>query len=184
MLEKVYNSARTILVIETTKGEVFGSFTSEPWRIQPLFFGSGESFLWRLKDAHSISSDNSQKCDNDIVVYPFTGVDRYIQRCTRDKLWIGGGLWKRGECPFEDEPEGVGLSIDPDLQTGSSGSCATFSNCSLSKLGTGENSTGSAGNFEILNLELWTMSPFYPESRAKAAEARKLFIEQNSSRTL
>jgi hypothetical protein len=190
MLSKIQGSTRTIVAIETTQGEVFGSFTSETWSVQPNFFGNGEAFLWRLKQPRlvqvpvsSCSEEQEQltlasklsKLDSDIEVYPYSQLNNYVQKCTQDEWIVGGGPWHEddGDCPFEDEPKGVGLRIDPNLEHGSTGTCATFANRALSKL--------SPLKFDILNLEVWTLTPFYPESQAKTSEDRKMLIDRDTS---
>jgi len=50
LLKHVRNSSRSILAIETTDGDIFGAFTSTPWRPQGrTYYGSCEAFVWRLK---------------------------------------------------------------------------------------------------------------------------------------
>ena len=173
LLSKIKGSTRTVIAVETTKGEVFGSFTSEAWKIQPKYFGTGESFLWRIKGSRLIEEhEENSRLDSDIEVYPFTGLDTCVQKCTHDQLIVGGGPWNDKDCPFETEPKSSGLVIHENLQKGSSGTCATFANRALSKL-------DFQGTFEISNLEVWTLTPFYPESQAKIAEDRKIFIDEN-----
>jgi len=166
MLSSIYGSTRTLLVIETTQGDRFGSFTSEPWRIKPAFFGTGESFLWRVNNLQPIS---------EIEVFRYSGLDQFVQRCTNNHLWVGGGSWKtEKECPYyPSEPIGLGLTIHRDMQFGTSASCATFLNPCLSR-------RNKETRFEISNLEMWTVTPFYPANEAKRAEERKIFVEKHS----
>ena len=42
----------TLMVIKDTNGWVFGGFTSETWRKSNKFYGTGESFLYTLKDGN------------------------------------------------------------------------------------------------------------------------------------
>ncbi len=48
-LRHARGSKHTFLAIETTDGEVFGSFTSAPWRKNWNYFGGQDSFLWRMR---------------------------------------------------------------------------------------------------------------------------------------
>ena len=42
----------TLLVIQDTKGYVFGGFCTEVWRVQKKFYGTGENFLYTFKDGN------------------------------------------------------------------------------------------------------------------------------------
>lgn len=48
--------APTILVIKDPAEHIFGSYCSEPWKIAPRFYGTGESFVFQLevRGAHSL----------------------------------------------------------------------------------------------------------------------------------
>merc|ERR1712216_256303 len=48
-LQNVRGSTHTLLATETIDGEVFGGFFSNTWAIQNSYFGTGESFLWKMK---------------------------------------------------------------------------------------------------------------------------------------
>jgi len=94
-LQRSRGAKFSFLAIETTDGEVFGSFTTEPWRKNWNFFGGGsQSFLWRMRHSrrekcHSII-DQAQK-ESEIDVYPYAGENNFVQLCTHDKLAVGGG---------------------------------------------------------------------------------------------
>ena len=53
LLRNVRGAKYTLICIETIQGEVFGSFTSSPWRKNWNYFGNGESFLWRMRRTRS-----------------------------------------------------------------------------------------------------------------------------------
>lgn len=96
----------TILVIADMKGGIFGSYNSDRWRISEKFFGTGESFLFRLEPAFK--------------VFPWTGNNQYVQMAKAEAIMLGGG-------------EGhFGLWIDDSLYRGSSHPCPTFGNECLS----------------------------------------------------
>lgn len=180
LLSKVRGSHRTILAVETLDGEVFGSFTSTPWRIHTGYFGSGESFLWRLKSPRFIPSRTmaaESRLESDVEVYFFTGFDDYVQICSHDRIGIGGGEWKSGESPYPNEPNGVAILLKEYMDTGSSFTCSTFANPTLAK------KTKRGGNFQIANVEVWTLTPFSTMKEAEAAESRRLFIEEHTSKT-
>ena len=118
LLSRVRASTYTIVGVETNHGEVFGSFTGSPWRVGNKWYGSGESFLWRLKRSRLTSQRNSNHSnfENKMEVYPFTGYDDLVQYCTTKTMAVGGGDWVNLPCPFDDEPKGIGFMVDGDLQ--------------------------------------------------------------------
>jgi hypothetical protein len=48
-LRRARGTKYTILAMETVDGEVFGSFTAQSWRKNWNYFGTGESFLFKLR---------------------------------------------------------------------------------------------------------------------------------------
>ena len=118
LLSRVRASTYTIVGVETNHGEVFGSFTGSPWRVGTKWYGSGESFLWRLKRSRLTSQKNSHHSnfENKMEVYPYTGYDELVQYCTTKTMAVGGGDWRNLPCPFDDEPKGIGFMVDGDLQ--------------------------------------------------------------------
>ena len=177
LLDKVKMSKHTILCIETDDGGVFGAFCSTPWRVQDQkhWFGTGESFLWRLKQSRYTSNDtqSSRIPNNEMEVYPFTGNDDMVQYCTNSTLAVGGGAWIV-PCPYPEEPRGIGLLVDGDLEGGETNSCATFANPRL------YGRTTSSNEFTIRNLEVWTLTPCLTVPLAEQLEQQKYFLEVNS----
>ena len=57
LLQHSRGAKYTIIALETVDGEVFGSFTADPWRKDWNYFGSGEAFLWEnaTKQRHALS---------------------------------------------------------------------------------------------------------------------------------
>ena len=169
-----------ILALETVDGEVFGCFTGQPWRKSPNYFGTGESFLWRMRRSRLESTNDileQAQLESVIDVYPHTGENHYYQLCTHDRIAVGGGMPKDGEKKTSDPPInphewGFGLDIQGDLLVGSSSPCATFDSPSLSKV----HADGSL--FEIVNLELWTLTPCTTVQEAERLELGKLFLER------
>jgi hypothetical protein len=169
----------SILALETLDGEVFGAFTSQPWRKNWNYFGTGESFLWRmrrsrLEKTHGILEQ--AQLESEIDVYPYTGENKFIQLCTHDRIAVGGGT-PSGEKKTEEEPVqshewGFGLAIEQDFLQGSSSPCVTFGSPSLSHI----HSDGST--FEIVNMELWTLTPCINVEEAEKLELGKLFLER------
>ena len=158
----------TILAIETTNGDVFGSFTSSPWHQNPTYFGSGVAFLWKMRynrmtPCHSLFEQAHLESEIDIFFY--SGLNDYVQLCTSDKIAVGGGeLDTTGKEEHgndaaqyvyleEGEHYGFGIAVADDLLHGTSSPCATFRNpCLVNHSSRGE-------VFEIVNLEVWSFTP-------------------------
>jgi hypothetical protein len=181
LLSKVRTSRHTILSIETKDGHVFGAFCSSPWRVRPGWYGSGEAFLWRLKNSRITPGTKTRNYDhdNEMEVYPYTGNNELVQYCTKRAVAVGGGDYKDGEdkCPYVGEPTGIGLMIDADLLGGETNSCSTFANPRL--CGRSSNSN----EFDIVNLEVWTVTPCLSEPEAELLEMRRLFVEENMGKS-
>lgn len=204
LLRQIRGAQHTLIAMETVDGEVFGCFTSSPWRKTWNYYGSGESFLWRMrrtradKDVQRSILDQA-KLESELDVFYWTGKNNLVQLCTHDMLAVGGGAFHsfndgsqdslEGDEPRDLPPQsnetttninkvdkgGFGLAIDADLLRGTSSPCATFSSPPLSR----EHADGSP--FEIVNLEVWTMTPCMNVEDAEELEMRKLFLEPYSS---
>jgi hypothetical protein len=175
----------SVLALETVDGEVFGAFTGQPWRKNWNYFGSGESFLWKMRRSRREKTHDileQAHMESEIDVYPYTGENRYIQLCTHDRIAVGGGT------PAEKKEDvdamldsmmikphewGFGLAISGDFMTGTSSPCVTFGSPGLSHV----HSDGSS--FEIVNIELWTLTPCRNEAEAEKLELGKLFLSRD-----
>ena len=158
LLHSIRGSKYTFLAIRSGT-KVFGSFTGTKWRKQQKWYGSGEAFLWRVEDS--------------LKVYPFTGSDTLVQYCTNQMVAVGGGDWKDTDSPYSKttQKQGIGLLIDADLLGGESNSSATFCNPTLS---------GDRQEFNIDDLEVWTLTPCMTTEEAEKLELHKLFVEEQS----
>lgn len=171
-----------ILALETVDGEVFGCFTGQAWRKNWNYFGNGESFLWKMRRSRLAKTTDildQAQLESEIDVYPYTGENKYIQLCTQDRIAVGGGT-PNGENktadpvpPVKSHEWGFGLAIQGDLLVGSSSPCVTFGSPGLSKV----HSDGSL--FEIVNLELWTLTPCATVEEAERLEVGKLFLQRD-----
>lgn len=127
-LRLVEGHHRTLLVIRTTKGEIFGGYADSEWKAQhqgnPEFYGSAQAFLFRVVNEGA-------------KIYGWTGANRYIQFIDfkHTMLALGGG----------GDVGAFGLCVANDFQKGSSGNCATFENEPLC----------TEGNFDILDVECY-----------------------------
>lgn len=175
LLQKARGSKHTILAIETVDGEVFGSFTASQWSKSWNYYGSHESFLWKMKQSRRVKShsiiDQAQK-ESEIEVYPCTGDNDYIQLCNHDRIVIGGG-YDDSASESNQHNYGYGLAIDNECIRGTSSPCISFGSPSLSTI----HSDGSV--FEIMNLELWTLTPAMNLKDAEKLELSKLFLEKH-----
>ncbi|KAK1741151.1 TLD domain-containing protein [Skeletonema marinoi] len=196
----------TILAIETTNGDVFGSFTSAPWRTHNRYFGTGESFLWRMRHNRNspvASLFDQAQLESEIDIFPYNGSNSYVQLCTRDKLALGGGgALKPGFCGQEiclNQEEdvqsalsqgeeaaylewndfGFGLALDQNLRHGSTSPSATFGNSALGSSG------GKGGQtFDVVNLEVWTLTSASTEKEAQKQEMSLFFVRESISSSM
>jgi hypothetical protein len=178
LLSKVRTSKHTIFGVETKSGHVFGAFCSSHWRVRPSWFGSGESFLWRLKASRAVLDSTTRNYDNDneMEVYPYTRSDEMIQYCTEKTVAVGGGEFSEDHTsPYAVEPKGIGFMIDGDLMGGETSACATFNNPSL-----GDRKSRS-NEFEVVHLEVWTVTPCASVEEAERLELHRLFVEEQTN---
>ena len=200
LLQNVRGAKHTIVAIETVEGEVFGAFCSSSWRKNWNYFGIGEAFLWRMRrgrDTHCPSIIDQAQMESELDVFPWTGQNNFVQLCTSNKIAVGGGTEEKkadvdGDAKMDvdanpdegdqktswdmdDAPTfGFGLAIEDNLLNGVSSPCLTFGSPPLSK----KHSDGSP--FEILNLEVWTLTPCNTMEEAEKLELSRLFLESNS----
>jgi len=198
LLQSIRGSKHTILALETSEGEVFGSFTSDTWRKNWNYYGNGESFLWKMRQnrktggEHTHSIIDQALLESQMDVYPWTGENDCVQLCTHNRIAVGGGAGdirgdmtgneiqnenssgSDGDKPmFQEHEYGFGLSIDADLLQGTSSPCHTFGNPALSP------KHADGARFEIINLEVWAITPCYSVADAEKLELGRLFLQQN-----
>ncbi|KAM3861206.1 nuclear receptor coactivator 7 [Diretmus argenteus] len=95
-----------LLVIKDMDNQVFGAFSTHPFRVSEHCYGTGETFLYSF-------------CP-EIKVYRWTGENSYFVKGNTDSLQMGGGGGQ------------LGLWLDAELYRGTTTSCATFNNQPLS----------------------------------------------------
>lgn len=174
MLRHCRASVHTILAIETLDGHVFGSFTSQPWRLSSRgFYGNGDSFVWRMRRSRNepCSSIVEQALmESKMDVFPFTFRNSKIQFCTNDGISIGEG--EVTEMSQDGTNFGHAVRLDKTLQFGSTSNCETFGNPCLTH-------TDLRGKeFQVANIELWCMTPHSTVATAERAELKTLFLEE------
>ena len=192
-LETMQNYARasqhTIIAIHTTKGDVFGSFNTAPWHIAPGYFGSGESFVWKMRYNRSqpCSSLYEQAHMESVVdVYPNSGLNSCYQFCTGNFLGVGSGEIETknlqnefSEQIFTNEQKlelGFAFAIHDDLQQGTSSPSGTYCNPKLT--------SSHDGVFEVCNLEVWTFTPCANVNDAELLEMKKHFLYERMMHSL
>ncbi|KAL3910303.1 MAG: hypothetical protein SGILL_007746 [Bacillariaceae sp.] len=152
-LQHLRGSRHTMLVCETVDGDVFGFFGTQPWVVQPSYFGSGESFVWRMHHSRILENGEEYHAGNmgeqvereaEIEVYPaltHTG-NRFYQLCQHDKIAVGGGVcstpqdFGKSETPEIYQPEDIGFALvfdDESLLHGTTSACMTFQSPPLAK---------------------------------------------------
>ncbi|XP_068198765.1 nuclear receptor coactivator 7 isoform X2 [Antennarius striatus] len=95
-----------LLVIKDMDNQVFGAFSTHPFRVSEHCYGTGETFLYSF-------------CP-EIKVYRWSGENSYFVKGNIDSLQMGGGGGQ------------LGLWLDAELYRGTTTKCATFNNQPLS----------------------------------------------------
>ncbi|XP_037305530.2 nuclear receptor coactivator 7 isoform X1 [Pungitius pungitius] len=95
-----------LLVVKDMDNQVFGAFSTHPFRVSEHCYGTGETFLYSF-------------CP-EIKVYRWTGENSYFVKGNIDSLQMGGGGGQ------------LGLWLDAELYRGTTTKCATFNNQPLS----------------------------------------------------
>lgn len=95
-----------LLVIKDMDNQIFGAFSTHPFRVSEHCYGTGETFLYSF-------------CP-EIKVYRWTGENSYFVKGNTDSLQMGGGGGQ------------LGLWLDAELYRGTTTKCATFNNQPLS----------------------------------------------------
>eukprot|EP00977_Amphora_coffeiformis_P000399 scaffold108_cov162-Amphora_coffeaeformis.AAC.10 len=190
LLRHARGSKYSIIAIETTDGEVFGAFLGEAWRKNWNYYGSQQSFVWRMRHSrrektHSII--DQAHMESEIDVFPHNGENKCFQLCTDEHIAVGGGTYDptKSSHSLTSDPDaeiksfewGPSLILQEDLLQGSSYPCLTFGSPSLSK----SHSDGSL--FEIINVELWTLTPCLTLDEAEKLELGRLFLEKHGKFT-
>jgi len=196
MFSALRHSQRTILAIETSEGDVLGSFTSTPWRNNGNnFYGSCEAFVWMLRkqrkhsdgDVNCASLDEYILRESSLEVFPWDHKgNRNVQLSNTKRLYVGGGhpedevmdnieqFRKSGTVnATAKEHWGMSIALDKDLLHGTSTKCATFGgSCAL--IGSARNDGSSV--FEVMNMEVWALTPCMTEELAEELELGRTFV--------
>ena len=148
------SSAESLLFVRDGRGNAFGAFATEPWRVHQRYYGTGESFVFALDDetssAASVASDGTRageekRKEKGVVAFRWSQRNDYFMFGRADCAAVGGG-------------NGFALWLDEELLRGNSAPSETFDNACLS---------GGVKDFEIARVELWTFA-------ARNAQAARL----------
>jgi hypothetical protein len=150
-LRMVGGHDRTVLVVKTTAGRLFGGYAETRWEARHKnrqadgFYGSAQACLFRFPHCggngdlidEDTSSSAALSSDDEVVIYKWTGANRYIQLCDAAKRTVAfGGGGDDGD---------FGLCIEDDFRRGTTGHCSTFENEALCE----------EGYFDVVDLEVW-----------------------------
>ncbi|KAM9355735.1 LOW QUALITY PROTEIN: nuclear receptor coactivator 7 [Pholidichthys leucotaenia] len=91
-----------LLVIKDMDHQIFGAFSTHPFRVSEHYYGTGETFLYSF-------------CP-EIKVYRWAGENSYFVKGNIDSLQMGGGGGQ------------LGLWLDAELYRGTTTKCTTFNN--------------------------------------------------------
>jgi len=184
ILSSMRHSQNSILAIETSEGEVFGSFNSSPWRSNGnSYYGSCQAFVWQLrkprdKNCQSLDAYILRESTLDIFGWNKNG-NRNIQLSNFSKLFVGGGEPEVDEDTVVTNKEkkvvtdwGMAIALDRDLLHGTSSQCATFDSAPLMDRSRNKGSQV----FEIVNIEIWTLTPCMNVETAQDLELGRTFV--------
>jgi hypothetical protein len=200
-----------VLAIETLEGDVFGCFTSSPWRYHGGYFGRDPAFVWRMRHSRRTkvaSLFDQAQLESIIDVYVYKGVNALLQVCHQNLLAVGGAgagdqqlQLKCRSLPEKDSVPSNNLASDVlPLNAGDVSTLVDTSHCGFAIALTHDllygttnpcstfkspnlcNSGKEGVSFEVANLEMWTFSPAYEINSAEKLEMTKYFIHHSSAR--
>jgi hypothetical protein len=174
MLRQCRASTYTVLAVETTDGFVFGSFTSQPWRLfSNGFYGTAEAFVWRMRRSRAETCKSIVEqalMESKIDVFPFASRNRHIQSCSTDRMALGFG--EVDDMSSMGRHYGNAILLNSNLTSGSTSTTETFGNPNLMH-------SGNRGEeFEVANIELWAMTPHPDIETAVNTEMQTLFLDE------
>lgn len=93
--EKANGCAASMLVLRDANHRVFGGFTDEQWKMQDLYYGSPESFVFTVEQptagGGSVGGDNDDA--RGLRTFQWSGKNRFFMHSTRQRLAMGGGYF-------------------------------------------------------------------------------------------
>ena len=139
----------SVLLVRTSRGERFGAFTTEHWRVAPRYYGTGESFVFVLVPGGGEGAGGANAGTEVAGSNPAAGGGggggggaRVFPWTQRNDYFVFG----RNECAAVGGGAGFALWLDEELARGNSARSDTFGNDPLS----------SEHEFDVACVELWT----------------------------
>ena len=165
-LDRCAQYRQTLLVVQTTEGQILGGFATQTWEGQEGFgkrnayYGNGQSFLFRMKPV--INQNPLSSCaesTDDIEIFKWTGTNDYCQICDVDeaKIAMGGG----GD---------FGIIVEDCFGRGQTGYCGTYGNPPLIP----------TGFFEIAALEVYGLVPLVQSFHSTSSTISSICREVHS----
>ncbi len=183
MLRHCRASSYTVIAIETTEGNVFGAFCSQPWRMQGEdFWGTKDSFVWRMRRSRNETCESIVEqvlMESKIDVFPFTGRNGKVQQCSQQHgLVLGEGeeadLSSKQK---EGEHYGNAIRLNAAMTDAWTSTCETFGSPCLVDM------DHRGDRVDIANVELWALTPHQSIESAITAEMKQLFLAENRGPT-
>mmetsp|Transcript_14755 Transcript_14755/g.27741 ORF Transcript_14755/g.27741 Transcript_14755/m.27741 type:complete len:985 (+) Transcript_14755:1829-4783(+) len=160
LTQHVGSSSTNLMILQTSNGDVFGCYTSSPWTIESGYYGSGSSFVWRMRHKRSTSYSvgvETLKSEEKLQVFPNSNADHCVQFCSGDKLGIGKARGPDNEVEslsfgnkVETDQLGFAILLYDDLRHGSTSPSTSFSSPRLINT--------EDGAFEVNNMEVWSVA--------------------------
>jgi len=186
LLRNIRGSNAVLLAIETTTGDVFGCYTNTPWKKTYGYFGTGECFVWKMKQTRGTKCHSlldQVQMESEVEVFAFSNENDMTQVCKHDFIAVGGGtISDASTLPDINLDEaasnveaGFAIALDEELLNGTTSPCATFLSPCLT------NASSPTGEvFEVVNMEAWTFTPCATEEQAERNELSKMFRDGNT----
>lgn len=145
-LDKCAPFRHTLLVIQTSEGEILGGFVTQTWQGQEgygkrnSYYGTGQSFVFSCRGNPETTQTTTGRAP-ETQIFKWTGLNDYCQICDVEKAQIamgGGG-------------NNFGIVVEDCFSRGQTGFCETYGNPPLT----------SHGFFQVAAMEVYGLVPFF-----------------------
>ena len=138
---KTEKKGPSVLLIRTTRDEIFGAYCSDSWRPASAFYGTGETFVFSFGVVKDLSEPyfSATIAAHKLKIWKSTHKTDLFMYSDHKRLAIGGGGNDRGS---------AALMVDDTFNKLSSVSTKTFGN-------DGPLSFDGVHDFIIADMELW-----------------------------
>jgi hypothetical protein len=154
--DHVKGLTHSLIFVETETGDVFGGFVSESWKTSTQFYGSGNSFVFKIGIIYmayrSIRNFACCAVNNEPSIYSWTRINDYFMWSTTEQIGMGGG------------DNGFAFLLHDDLSRGETNESATYNNPQLCH---------SSSSFRIVNVEIWGFNHEIRDRNKKELGKRK-----------